>query len=641
MASGWLPFSRRRPQVRGHRRMLPNTFRHVHYLLPGASISLGMAAFHDSALEAGWNELCVKPSIADRGVGGDGGQRGRASSSSSSSSAAAPSGNLIPALVLSYGARLLFSCTVVSAYSKLWPSHPLKFLLPYNSEDDITPQLRNGCLRRHSNRIQLVHTADSSIYATIKALLEHTHPRQFVFWATDDYLPVEVPDPKRLDAIAAFVQSASKEQPRLLNCCCCLAGVSLARTDGPWAPRDGRATGSTFDNNLRIRLPFVGAAGDGGGTAATLGRLNASHGSIAFFWTHGFWRAGTLRDVFSFAEGSIGPISSAKPLDRLQHSYFAPMLDADTARRRAANAAVDNHHHHSTVLRVRSPYVIRFVEMTHRGKLDVRAAAHVDRDVKVPDRFLPMWNWSTATYRKYGAIGEEEPSSDGGGGGGGGRGRLYRQRRLSAVSEEPPTEEQGGTLSRSEQWRAVLSHRGCHGKKLIRKRMNRTWARAHLRQKGASLHGFVYVYDEWPFNWLPMLERNDCIDPITYASTKACGDLRMAAQLLRKSHPWRTNDPSKARLFYVPALLGLSIWTTPFAKMFTGTNGSCIEKRGKRGTNGSDGDKVWTFAKLVDTLYDALKKTPFFGKRPHLFVSGSFSTPTRTLQIGSGTSQRY
>ena len=157
--------------------------------------------------------------------------------------------------------------------------------------------------------------------------------------------------------------------------------------------------------------------------------------------------------------------------------------------------------------------------------------------------------------------------------------------------------------------------------------MNRTWARAHLRQKGASLHGFVYVYDEWPFNWLPMLERNDCIDPITYASTKACGDLRMAAQLLRKSHPWRTNDPSKARLFYVPALLGLSIWTTPFAKMFTGTNGSCIEKRGKRGTNGSDGDKVWTFAKLVDTLYDALKKTPFFGKRPHLFVSGSFSTP--------------
>ena len=259
MASGWLPFSQSEGRKSaGIDEMLPNTFRHVHYLLPGRFYQPGMAAFHDSALEAG-RELCVKPSIADRGVGGGVTARPCEQQQQQRRSALRQPD---PGPRAQLRAAALF-CTVVSAYSKLWPSHPLKFLLPYNSEDDITPQLRNGCLRRHSNRIQLVHTADSSIYATIKALLEHTHPRQFVFWATDDYLPVEVPDPKRLDAIAAFVQSASKEQPRLLNCCCCLAGA-LARTDGPWAPRDGRATAAhstiTFAFVFPLWAPLAMAA---------------------------------------------------------------------------------------------------------------------------------------------------------------------------------------------------------------------------------------------------------------------------------------------------------------------------------------------------------------------------------------------
>ena len=72
MASGWLPFSQSEGRKSaGIDEMLPNTFRHVHYLLPGRFYQPGHGGLsRQRALEAGWNELCVKPSIADRGVGG-------------------------------------------------------------------------------------------------------------------------------------------------------------------------------------------------------------------------------------------------------------------------------------------------------------------------------------------------------------------------------------------------------------------------------------------------------------------------------------------------------------------------------------------------------------------------------------------
>ena len=56
----------------------------------------------------------------------------------------------------------------------------------------------------------------------------------------------------------------------------------------------------------------------------------------------------------------------------------------------------------------------------------------------------------------------------------------------------------------------------------------------------------------------------------------------MAAQLLRPTHPWRTFDRAKARLFYVPALLGVSMWKTPWAHKFTGSDGNrCVDPRAR------------------------------------------------------------
>ena len=135
-------------------------------------------------------------------------------------------------------------------------------------------------------------------------------------------------------------------------------------------------------------------------------------------------------------------------------------------------------------------------------------------------------------------------------------------------------------------------------------------AQSYLTRIGRAVQGKVYVYRDWPLNWLGYLEEHGCVDLSVYCHEKHGGDCQMARQMQSLDAPWTTENQEEATLFVVPALLGFSIAKTPWGKGFgvLRSNGPC------------------SFTKMRQKMLIALRETKFWKARPHLFMSGGWQS---------------
>jgi hypothetical protein len=146
-----------------------------------------------------------------------------------------------------------------------------------------------------------------------------------------------------------------------------------------------------------------------------------------------------------------------------------------------------------------------------------------------------------------------------------------------------------------------------------------------LSRLAGDLEGRVFVYRSKPFDWRRVFE--GCYDELAYANSPYAGDYHFAKTMLSAGAPWVTRNASEARLFVVPTLFGLGPETnvgpllhSPYVNV-AGSNSSSSQDRAVP-------------AHCTDTLYRdvldhtraALKASPYWGKRPHLFLTAGFKT---------------
>ena len=157
-----------------------------------------------------------------------------------------------------------------------------------------------------------------------------------------------------------------------------------------------------------------------------------------------------------------------------------------------------------------------------------------------------------------------------------------------------------------------------------------------LEDIGRSLVGRVFVYREPPFNWLPIFA--NCVDEHAYArGYQYAGDYHFARTMLGAGAPWVTHNASEARLFVVPTLFGLGPDAEvgpPLHSRFVRTNASDAVPGHPRG---QCSESAYEHA-LMETV-KALKRSEFWGRVPHLFISGGFQTLSgcRRLVVNGGT----
>ena len=153
-------------------------------------------------------------------------------------------------------------------------------------------------------------------------------------------------------------------------------------------------------------------------------------------------------------------------------------------------------------------------------------------------------------------------------------------------------------------------------------------AEVRLSALASSIRGRVYVYEEFPFNWLATVELNQCMSLHSYASWKHAGDLHLAREMLNQpDHPWRTRVPETASLFIVPALLGmLDFCTWHPAECQPGVaNRSAQELDVRCGP--------WLYSEMLTALRDALRTSPHLRRGvPHLLMSGGWSATVKMSQ---------
>jgi len=86
------------------------------------------------------------------------------------------------ALILTYDARVQLAELVIKSYNKLWPGHPLRFIVPFNQH--------KPSFARNPN-VRLVKT-QKHVKPTMQKLLQGIHDEEFIFWAFDDIYPKEL-----------------------------------------------------------------------------------------------------------------------------------------------------------------------------------------------------------------------------------------------------------------------------------------------------------------------------------------------------------------------------------------------------------------------------------------------------------------
>ena len=138
-------------------------------------------------------------------------------------------------------------------------------------------------------------------------------------------------------------------------------------------------------------------------------------------------------------------------------------------------------------------------------------------------------------------------------------------------------------------------------------------AASQLARIAPSLVGRVYVYRGEPFEWRVLLQRlgTGCLhwEALRHAMSNDNhgGHFHFAEQMLAADAPWTTRNASTAQLMVVPALLGAG----PFWQQHVNRT--------------RPGCSSFTFDAMVDRLARALRSSPFWGRVPHLFVSGHYN----------------
>ena len=139
-----------------------------------------------------------------------------------------------------------------------------------------------------------------------------------------------------------------------------------------------------------------------------------------------------------------------------------------------------------------------------------------------------------------------------------------------------------------------------------------------LERLGSTVAGRVYVYRGEAFDWSKLLIRSGCIDPSKYTTYKHGGDMLFARTMASPSAPWVTRNASAATLFVVPSLLGLSSTEIPSMEQ-SATYGRWVRNR-------THDCSKWSYARLLHRMLAALRSSPHWGMKPHLFLSGGWQT---------------
>jgi len=258
----------------------------------------------------------------------------------------------MPAIVLTFDEHQFFARHMLESYRRAWPSNPFFFLVPY------TARFPTDLVRDFGSQVRPIQTPPA-INETMLVLLKACNCQgSMIFFAIDDYFPVEAQDVTKLGAALDFVRSREAD-PKF-------AGMVLAYTD---FKRNG------IDHSQELSDQFVFRTGD---TNLALGFLRKQPQSNAFMWCHGFWREGIIRAIYSTGI----TVHRAKDYDNIVSRYFRLFFQAGKW----------------DVFRV-AERIVSFQEATHGGKVDRGAAALFRRlHIEVPLQFLPP---SRGEIRKY------------------------------------------------------------------------------------------------------------------------------------------------------------------------------------------------------------------------------------------------
>ncbi|KAK7249418.1 hypothetical protein SO694_00048267 [Aureococcus anophagefferens] len=297
---------------------------------------------------------------------------------------AAPPGRRIPALTLSYGARLPFVARMLLAYARLWPDHPFVFYVPFNASGAFDAPVWGRVNASYDAASLVAVPSPPGIRATMDALLGAAGcaDGELIFWAPEDIQPWAVVDARGLAAVAARARREAAADPAYL-------GLALAYSDGMWSGYGRRGASERVWAFPGAPLLFVdhgeqfaGAPRTAVGTAA-VARVAKLPQSNAFVWAPGFWRAELLRAIF------LNPrFAKLRDLEKAVGAFFSGGAFAERVVERLATP------------------VLEFVEVTHRGQV---AAAVLDEmrglGADVGAEFLPaMAPTSTFAAARVGAL---------------------------------------------------------------------------------------------------------------------------------------------------------------------------------------------------------------------------------------------
>ena len=106
------------------------------------------------------------------------------------------------AIVLSFDPHLEIANLLVESYNRLLPECPFHFRIPFTE--------RNPKSIFRAKNVEFVRTPPE-IRSTMENLLRDLPPDEFIFWCVDDRYPIEIFEPKILQAIRDFVSQEARD----------------------------------------------------------------------------------------------------------------------------------------------------------------------------------------------------------------------------------------------------------------------------------------------------------------------------------------------------------------------------------------------------------------------------------------------
>lgn len=119
------------------------------------------------------------------------------------------SSSKILALVLSCDKYSLFADHMIRAYNRLWPTHPFKFVVPYNADQ---PPFQPD----QPERVEFIQSP-TDIRATMDTLLERASQEAWVYWCIDDKYPEQI-NTDQANRCAFWIQELGPEVEAVSFC---------------------------------------------------------------------------------------------------------------------------------------------------------------------------------------------------------------------------------------------------------------------------------------------------------------------------------------------------------------------------------------------------------------------------------------